>query len=73
MSTKWAVTLEDGRTFDVYAPEEAGAKKQANHQEMTRVVIANRLGLPARPDPSIAVAATKLKEDPLPAAPAEAL
>jgi hypothetical protein len=41
------VTHEDGRTTDVCAPDLAGAKRQANHQETTRMLIASRRGLPA--------------------------
>jgi hypothetical protein len=58
---KYRVTHEDGNTTDVYAPDEALAKKQANHQEVTRTVIADRRGTPRR-DPSMATAATKIKD-----------
>lgn len=57
---KFRVTHEDGRTTDVFAPDEAGAKRQANHQETTRMVIATRLGHSAEPM-SLAVSAVCIK------------
>ena len=53
------VTHEDGRTTPVYADSEAGALKQANHQEVTRATIAARRGLPCRPEMSMAVKAER--------------
>jgi hypothetical protein len=58
---KFLVTLEDGRTVKVCAPDEAGARKQANHHEKTRVVIANRRGLPEGPEMAMAVSAVCLE------------
>jgi len=55
MTRKYRVTLEDGRALIVNAGDEALAKKQAHHQELTRVRIAERRGLPSGPDPSMAV------------------
>jgi hypothetical protein len=60
--SKYRVTHEDGRTTDVFAPDEDLAKKQANHSETTRVVIADRRGTPRENEPSIAVSAEKIKE-----------
>ena len=59
---KWVVTHEDGRTTNVYAPNEDGAKKQANHQETSRVIIAGKRGLPHGPDPSLSVSVEKVKD-----------
>ena len=59
---KWKVTHEDGRTSEAHSPDETGAKKQANFQEMTRTVIATKRGHPAGPEPSIAVKAEKIKD-----------
>lgn len=59
---KFRVTHEDGRSTDVFAPDEAGAKKQANHQETTRAIIDGRRGLPSRIDPSLAISVVKIKE-----------
>lgn len=59
---KYRVTHEDGRTTDVYAADDAGAKRQANHQETTRVIIAGRRGVPERVDPSLSVSVIKIKE-----------
>jgi hypothetical protein len=39
---KYRVTLGDGRTLDVYAHSEAGAKEQAIHQEASRHDIADQ-------------------------------
>jgi hypothetical protein len=58
---KWRVTHDDGRTTVVCALDEATAKKQANHQETTRVLIATKLGLRAGPEMSIAVSAVCLE------------
>lgn len=60
---KYRVTHEDGRTTDVQAPDEALAKRQANHQETTRVLIAGRRGLVDRTPMSMAVAAVCLERD----------
>ena len=57
------VTLEDGRVVKVKSDaDEAAIKKQANRAEMSRVVIANRLGRPAGPEPSLAVSIVKVKD-----------
>lgn len=61
MTRKYRVTHDDGRTTLVYAPDEAGAKRQANHQETTRVVIQTRRGLRVQPELSIAVSAECLE------------
>ncbi len=58
---KWRVTHDDGRVTVVCARTEAEAKKQANHQETTRVLIAVRRGLPSGPDMSVAVSAVCLE------------
>lgn len=58
---KYRVTHDDGRTTEVFAPDDASAKKQANHAETSRVVIADRRGHP-RVDPSLAVSVQKIKE-----------
>lgn len=59
---KYTVTHEDGRTTDVYASDDAGAKKQANHAEITRRVIAEKRNHPAGADPSLAVSVQKVKD-----------
>lgn len=59
---KFCVRHEDGRTTDVYAPDEAAAKRQANHQETTRRVIAMKRNSPLGPEPSLAVSAEKIKD-----------
>jgi hypothetical protein len=59
---KWDVTLQDGRTVPVYAPDEAGALKQANHAEHTRVVIATKRGHEITLYASPAFAAAKVKD-----------
>ena len=58
---KWTVTHEDGRTTDVYAKDEGEAKKQANHHETTRVIIAGKRGVPHGPDASLSVSVVKVK------------
>lgn len=58
---KYVVTHEDGRQTAVYASDVAGAKKQANHAETSRVIIAQKRGLPHGPDPSLAVSVTQVK------------
>lgn len=59
---KYVVTHEDGRQTKVYAADEAGAKKQANHAETSRVIIAGRRGIPHGPDASLAFSVEKLKD-----------
>ena len=59
---KYRVTHEDGRTTDVHAGNETLAKKQANHQETSRVIIAGKRGHPPGADPSLAVSVEKLKD-----------
>lgn len=59
---KYTVTHEDGRTTDVYAHDEASAKKQANHQETTDAVIADRRGVRRQHEPSLAVSVEKVKD-----------
>jgi hypothetical protein len=61
--SKYIVTLEDGRTIAVNTDDgEAAAKKQANHQEITRRVIAERQGHPTGPDPALAISAEKVSD-----------
>ena len=62
MTPKYVVRLEDGRELLVRASTEAGAKKQANHQEMTRSVIALKRGLRLKDEPSMAIEATRLPD-----------
>lgn len=52
---KYLVTHEDGRQTAVFAADEAGAKRQANHAETSRVVIAMKQGHPQGQPPSLAV------------------
>lgn len=59
---KFAVTLGDDRIVDVYAPDEAGALKQATHHETTRIVIATKRGHEIFIPVSHAVSAKKLKD-----------
>ena len=59
---KWQVTHEDGRTTNVFAPDEPAAKKQAQHQETTRAVIAGKRGFEVKPNPS-APASVKFVKD----------
>ena len=61
MTRKYEVTLEDGRTLTVCAQSEDLAKRQANHAEMSRVVIASKRGLPTGPAPSMAVSVSCLE------------
>jgi len=49
---KWRVTYEDGRQVHAYAPDAESAKLQANHHEVTRVVIAAKRGVPQGPNAS---------------------
>ena len=58
----YAVTHEDGRVTNVNAPDEALAKKQANHAETSRIIIAGKRNAPPGPDPSLAVSAVRVKE-----------
>jgi hypothetical protein len=59
---KWVVTHEDGRQTNVYAADEKTAKKQANHHETTRVIIAGKRGVPHGPDASLAFSVEKVKD-----------
>jgi hypothetical protein len=59
---KYRVTHEDGRTTDVFAGDEAQAKRQANHQETTRVIIADKRGTPRGSEPSLSVSVEKVKD-----------
>lgn len=58
------VTHEDGRKTRVHSDsgDESKIKKQANHQETTRQVIAQRLGQPSGPDASLAVKVEKVSD-----------
>jgi hypothetical protein len=59
---KYAVLLADGRTIDVYAGDEELAKKQALHQETTRIVIATKREHPIDTPPSFPYSVTKIKD-----------
>ena len=59
---KYVVTHEDGRQTKVYAADESGAKRQANHAETSRIIIAGRRGIPDRVPASLAVGVEKLKD-----------
>lgn len=59
---KFAVTLADGRTVEVYAPDEGASLYQANHQETTRITILAKRGHPIDLHASIGVSAAKLKD-----------
>lgn len=59
---KYRVTHEDGRETEVHSDREDLIKSQANHEEMTRVVIADKRGMPRGPEPSIAVSYVKIKD-----------
>lgn len=56
------VTHEDGRITRVISSDEKLAKKQANHQETTRRVIATIRREPPGADPSLAVSVRKIKD-----------
>jgi hypothetical protein len=58
----YRVTLEDGRTVDVHSSDPAYVKKQANHEETSRMVIASLRGVPDPVEPSIAVSYEKIKD-----------
>lgn len=60
----YRVRHEDGRTTNVVSTssDESTIKKQANHAETSRVIIAGRRGHSHGPDPSLAVAIEKIKE-----------
>lgn len=58
----YRVTHEDGRQTTVHSDNEAFVKKQANHAEVTRRVIAEKRNHPAGPDPSLAVSYEKIKD-----------
>ena len=53
----YKVTLEDGRTqyVDSDSSDEKIIKKQANHAETSRIIIAGKRNHPPGPDPSLAV------------------
>lgn len=60
---QYEVTHEDGRKTRVHSSaDEAAIKKQANHAETTRVIIANRRGENPGHDPSLAVSVKKIKD-----------
>lgn len=59
---KWNVRLDDQREIAVYAPDEEGAKKQANHAEKTRLVIATKRGHDIKVELSHAISAMKIKD-----------
>lgn len=59
---RYRVTHEDGRTTLVHSDDPAHVKRQANHAETSRCVIADRTGRPRGPEPSIAVSIEKLKD-----------
>jgi hypothetical protein len=60
----YEVTHEDGRKTRVNSDSGADAvvKKQANHAETSRAVLADRRGLPRGAEPSLAVSVTKVKD-----------
>ena len=59
---KFDVTLADGRSVSVFAPDVAAALLQAGHQETTRVIIAAKRGHPQGPNASIGMTAVKVKD-----------
>ncbi len=59
---KYRVTLEDGRTVEVNSDNPDYVKKQANHEEVTRMMIAEKRGMPDEVQPSIAVSYEKIKD-----------
>ncbi len=59
---KWRVTHEDGRETEVYASDEAGAKRQGNHAETSRIVIAGKRNQPYGAEPSLVVSVDKVKD-----------
>lgn len=63
----YEVTLEDGRKrrVDSDSSDEARIKKQANHQEFTTALIAERRGHQKEHDPSLAVKVEPVSEDQL--------
>lgn len=58
----YEVTLEDGRVTYVNSDEEQYIKKQANHEETSRIIIAGKRNSPPGPDPSLAVSYRKIKD-----------
>lgn len=58
---KWRVTLSDKRTIDVFAPDEEGAKNQADHAERTRFIIAVKRGTDPGPNPAFGASVEFLK------------
>ncbi len=58
----YEVTHEDGRKTVVNSDQEQHVKKQANHAEITRRVIAEKRNHPAGPDPALAVSYVKIKD-----------
>lgn len=59
---KFSVTLADNRVIPVYAPDEAGAMKQAAHHETQRVVIATKRNQPITVQTSHPVSVVKVKD-----------
>jgi len=59
---KFDVTLADGRSVSVFAPDVAAALRQAGHQETTRVIIAAKRGHPQGANASIGMSAVKVKD-----------
>lgn len=59
----YEVEHEDGRSTRVISSgDEATVKKQANHAETSRVIIANRRGESPKDPPSLAVKVKKVKD-----------
>lgn len=60
----YTVTHEDGRTTTVLSDssDEGRIKRQANHAETTRILIAEKRGHPIGPDASIAVKVEKVSD-----------
>lgn len=59
---KYEVELHDGRKIPVHSANEDLAKKQANHHETTRIVIATKRGEEITTPPSIAKDIRKIKD-----------
>lgn len=58
----FTVTLADGRTTNSIAPDEAGAKSQAEHWDRTRFIIAVKRGQDPGASPSFPVSVVKVKD-----------
>jgi hypothetical protein len=58
----YRVTLEDGRTTDVNSDNPELVKRQANHEETSRVIIAGKRNHPYGPEPALAVSFIKIKD-----------